>query len=76
MKFWLIVMFFTQNGEFIDKMETPYETHGSCVVASGTVALSFNNTGTKIQTWCVSNDHYTGVKQDEGIPYDFHGEEE
>lgn len=76
MKYWLIVMFFTADGKYIDKVETPFENYAQCEINSGVLASGFVNTGTKIQSWCVSDDHYNGIKQDEGIPYDLGGEEE
>jgi len=73
MKFWLILMLFTDNGEYVGKMESQYQSHGSCVVAAGAVTAEFVNSSIMIQSWCVSDDHYNGVEQDEGIPYDTHG---
>lgn len=75
MKFWLILMLFTEKGEFIDKIEAEYQSFGSCAVAAGAVTAGFVNSSTKIQAWCVTDDHYNGVKQDEGIPYDMVGED-
>lgn len=76
MKYWLIVMLFAQDGKYIDKVETEFEQYAQCEMNAGLLSSGFVNTGTKIQSWCVSDDHYRGIKQDEGIPYDFHGEEE
>lgn len=70
MKYWLVALFFTPDGKYIDKMETLFETYGACTIAAGKLTMDFINTGTKVQTWCVSDDHKTGVKPDEGIPYD------
>lgn len=70
MKYWLILMLFTQDGKYIDKMESQYDSYGKCAVAAGSVVTDFVNTGTMFQTWCVTDDHYKGVKQDEGIPLD------
>jgi hypothetical protein len=63
-------MLFTNKGEYIDKVESEYETFGSCAIAAGAISAEFVNTGTKIQAWCVTDDHHNGIKQDEGIPYD------
>ena len=70
MKYWLIFMLFTNKGEYIDKIEAEYQSHGSCVVAAGAVATELVNSSIMIQSWCVSDDHYNGVEQDEGIPFD------
>jgi len=76
MKFWLILMLFTQDGKFIGKMESDFDAFGSCAIAAGAVTAEFVNTGTKIQAWCVSDDHYNGIKQDDGIPLDLIGAED
>jgi hypothetical protein len=76
MKFWLILMLFTQDGKFIGKMESDFDAFGSCAIAAGAVTAEFVNTGTKIQAWCVSDDHYNGIEQDEGIPLDLIGAED
>lgn len=76
MKFWLIFMIYANDGTFVDKIESPHESFGSCVVAAGEETLMRVNTFAKVQAWCVSDDHYNGVKQDEGIPYDLLGEED
>ena len=76
MKFWLILMLFTQDGKFIGKMESDYDAFGSCAIAAGAVTAEFVNTGTKIQAWCVTDDHYNGIEQDEGIPLDLIGAED
>lgn len=73
MKFWLIAFLFSPDGEYVGKMESQYQSHGSCVVAAGAVATELVNSSIMIQSWCVSDDHYNGVEQDEGIPYDMHG---
>lgn len=74
MKFWLILMLFTHKGEYIDKVEAEYETFGSCAVAAGALTAGFVNSSTKVQAWCVSEDHHNGVAQDEGVPWDLDGE--
>ena len=70
MKYWLIFMLFTNKGEYIDKIEAEYQSFGSCVVAAGSLTTEFINSSTKIQAYCVTNDHYMGRKQDEGVDYD------
>jgi len=76
MKFWLILMLFTQDGKYIDKIESEFDGYGSCAVAAGAAATEFVNTGTKIQAWCVTDDHHNGIKQDEGIPWDVAGSDD
>lgn len=76
MKYWLILMLFTSDGKYIDKMEAEFDGYGSCVVAAGAVSADFVNTATKIQAWCVTDDHHNGTKQDKGIPWDVAGEDD
>lgn len=75
MKYWLVAMLFTQDGKYIDKIETPFENYAQCEISSGILTSGFVNTGTMIQSWCVTDDHHKGIKQDEGIPLGFEGEE-
>jgi len=70
MKFWLIFMIYANDGTFVDKIESQHQSFGSCAIAAGKETLMQVNTFAKVQAWCVSDDHYNGVKQDEGIPYD------
>lgn len=77
MKFWLIFMIYANDGTFVDKIESQHQSFGSCAIAAGReMALAQINTFTKVQAWCVTDDHYNGVKQDEGIPYDMIEEED
>jgi hypothetical protein len=64
-KFWLIIFFLTPEGEFISKKEIAYKDKAACYVAMDRVKVEQIT-----QMVCVSNDHYTGRKQDPGIPYD------
>ncbi len=68
MKFWLIIFFLTPEGEFISKKEIAYKDKASCYVAMNKVKVK--RPATIAEMVCVSNDHYTGRKQDPGIPYD------
>ena len=63
MKFWLIIFFLTPEGEFISKKEIAYKDKASCYVAMGKVKV-------RAEMVCVSNDHYTGKKQDKNVPFD------
>jgi hypothetical protein len=65
MKFWLIIFFLTPNGEFVGKKEIQYKDEASCYLAMDKVEVKH-----RAQMVCVSNDHYTGRKQDPGVPYD------
>ena len=70
MSFWLIVFLFTQEGEFVAK--DVYETggHEQCVKFAGEVTRTIINSRLQAQFHCVSDDHYMGRKQDEGVDYD------
>jgi hypothetical protein len=70
MSFWLIVYLFTAEGEFIAK--DVYETDGQeqCAQFAGEVTRTIINSGLQAQFHCVSDDHYMGRKQDEGVDYD------
>ena len=65
MKFWLIMFFLTSEGDFISKKEIQYKDKASCYLAMNKVKVK-----NKTEMVCVSNDHYTGRKQDPGVPYD------
>ena len=75
MKFWLIFMMFTNKGDYIGQVESQYQSFESCAVAAGAVTAGFVTSSTKIQVWCVSDDHYNGVEQDEDIPHDMDEED-
>jgi hypothetical protein len=64
-KFWLIVLFLTPQGEFVGKKEIPYKDKASCYLAMDKVKVK-----RIAQMVCVSDDHYRGRKQDPGVPYD------
>jgi hypothetical protein len=67
MKFWLLIFFLTPEGEFVEKREVAYKNANSCYKAMDRVRKP---KGMKVHTMCVSNDHYTGLKQDPGVHYD------
>lgn len=67
MKFWLLIFILTPDGEYVDKREVAYDNATSCYKAMNRVRPT---KGTKVHTLCVSNDHYTGLKQDPGVNYD------
>lgn len=68
MKFWLIIFFLTPQGEFISKKEIQYKDKASCYLAMDNV--KFKRPATIAEMVCVSNDHYTGKKQDKNVPFD------
>ena len=70
MKFWLIVFLFTPEGEFMAKDVYEAANKEQCVVFGGDVAKTLINTQLQAQFHCVSDDHYMGRKQDEGVDYD------
>lgn len=70
MKFWLIVFLFTPEGEFMAKDVYEAANKEQCVVFAGDVAKTLINTQLQAQFHCVSDDHYMGRKQDEGVDYD------
>lgn len=71
MKFWLIVFLFTPDGEFAGKTERAYDSEQICILAASGTAVRYVNTGVSIASFCVSDDHYSGRVQDEGVPLDF-----
>lgn len=70
MSYWLLVFLFTPEGEFLAK--DVYQTAGKeqCVAFAGNVAKTLVNSKIQVQFHCVSDDHYMGRKQDEGVDYD------
>jgi len=41
------------------------------MVAAAKTQFAMVNSGIGVTTFCVTNDHYTGKKDDTGIPMDF-----
>lgn len=70
MKFWLIVFLFSPEGEFMAKDIYEAADREQCVAFAGDVAKTLVNTQLRAQFHCVSDDHYMGRKQDEGVDYD------
>lgn len=70
MKIWLIVMFFSLDGEFIQKEEFVFENRAQCVQAAGDVMQEFVNQSIAISTFCVTDSHHNGTSVDPGIPLD------
>jgi hypothetical protein len=70
MSFWLIVYLFTAEGEFIAKDVYETASKEQCEQFAGDVTRTIINSPVQAQFHCVSDDHYMGRKQDEGIDYD------
>ena len=68
MKFWLIIFFLSPEGEFVSKKEIQYKNKASCYLAMEKVKVK--RPATIAEMVCVSNDHYTGKKQDKNVPFD------
>lgn len=72
MKYWLIVFFFTPQGEFIDKMEYGnIKSYEACITKAGEMAKTLVNTNNPAQFFCVSDDHHSGRSPDPAVPLDF-----
>jgi hypothetical protein len=66
-KFWLLIFFFS-DGEFVGKREIAYKDEATCYMAMDHIRPPKKRYIT--QMVCVSDDHYTGKKQDPGVDYD------
>ena len=65
MKFWLIIFFLSPDGGFVSKKEIQYKDKASCYLAMNKIKVK-----QIAEMVCVSNDHYTGKKQDKNVPFD------
>jgi hypothetical protein len=70
MSFWLLVFLFTQDGEFVSKDIYEAANKEQCEQFAADYTKKIINTKTMVQFHCVSDDHYMGRKQDEGVDYD------
>ena len=70
MSYWLIVFLFTTEGEFVAKDVYETASKEQCVRFAGDVTRTIINSPIQAQFHCVSDDHYMGRKQDEGVEYD------
>ena len=68
MKFWLIIFFLTPHGEFVGKREIAYKDEATCYAAMDRIRPPKREW--TVQMVCVSDDHYSGRKQDPNVPYD------
>lgn len=72
MPFWLIVFVFTPQGLFTYKDEYSTAGYKECIEMAGDVmAKQFVNVINSVSMYCVSDDHYTGRRQDDDIPLGF-----
>lgn len=70
MTYWLLVFLFDVNGEFLGKDVYETASKEQCAEFAGKVTKTLINTKIQAQFHCVSDDHYMGRKQDEGVDYD------
>lgn len=70
MSYWLIVFLFTAEGDFVAKDVYETASKKQCEKFAGDVARTIINSKLQAQFHCVSDDHYMGRKQDEGVDYD------
>jgi superfamily II DNA or RNA helicase len=70
MKYWLIIFLFTPEGEYTGKYVYPTSSKEACYQKAGRVTRPLVNSQYKVKFYCVTDDHYTGRKQDPGVPYD------
>lgn len=70
MKFWLIVYLFDVTGQFQAKDVIESADRTQCEQFAGDYAQKIINKQQMAQFHCVSDDHYMGRKQDEGVAYD------
>ncbi len=70
MSYWLIVFLFTTEGEFVAKDVYETASKEQCEQFAGDVTRTIINSPILAQFHCVSDDHYMGRKQDEGVDYD------
>ena len=70
MSYWLVVFLFTAEGEFVAKDVYETASKEQCVRFAGDVTRTIINSQIQAQFHCVSDDHYMGRKQDEGVEYD------
>lgn len=70
MKFWLVAFLFSPEGEFLAKDIYEIESYEQCETMASNYAKVHINSKMMVQLHCVSDDHYSGRKQDEGVDYD------
>lgn len=65
MKYWLIAMIFDYQGQWVGKVVQPHPSKVACEQA---IRVTIGDP--KIRMRCVSDDHWSGRKQDPGVAYD------
>ncbi len=64
MKYWLIIFFFSPQGDYLDKKEIATLSKEECIFWGKKVV------GPTVKTACVSDDHFQGIKKDPDVEYD------
>lgn len=71
MKYWLIMFFLTPDGEYIDKDVYSTMSKEACEQVAKKMVSRIQAIGKyEIEYHCVSDNHYKGISQDPGVPYD------
>jgi hypothetical protein len=70
MKFWLVLWFFSLDGEYLQKEEFQFKSRAQCVEAAGEMTKEFVNRSFAISAFCVTDSHHKGLTVDPGIPLD------
>jgi hypothetical protein len=74
-KAWLIVFLFSYHTDnvnnddnFLGKVEIPYTSMNACSTAKAN--LTMEGESVRYRFVCVTDDHFTGKKQDKNVPFD------
>ena len=75
-KAWLIVFmvwhspneYSLEEERYLGKIEVPYASMEECEAATSKITMESEDV--RYEFNCVTDDHYTGRKQDPGVPYD------
>lgn len=71
MKYWLILFITTPDGEYVDKDVYSVSSKAQCEVVAETLVKRLKTISKyEFEYHCVSDDHYKGIAQDPGVPYD------
>ncbi len=68
MIYWLLIFSFDVNGDFLSKQEMQLSSKSMCELVAAQYPAQVRSGS--IKTQCVSDDHYSGRKQDDGVPLD------
>jgi hypothetical protein len=69
MIYWLLIFSFDVNGDFLSKQEMQLSSKSMCELVAAQYPAQVRHF-MSIKTLCVSDDHYSGRKQDDGVPLD------